>query len=1075
MKGVGGLLAIVSLIAIACAISIIIVSSPDVDAGTTYVEGPWYIDQTTELRDGTWWVNGSIYVNDGTLLLDHAELVVGRADDSSLCVNDGGRMVARNSTIRGNTTYIYISIYDDTTLDNTTIRDVSYIYQPYGDLLIDHCSVVGYYTYSYWNLTVRQSRFVTSSGTAITWSPGSSGSEPFVALIVDTTFEGTGSGSALSFSADSSYIGECAIEVRDCTIRNVSTAISVNWYTPEGSIIIRGNDASRCSTGFYFYGYGEALRMRDNSWSMGGTSGYGIYLSLTSSAQPDVSNETVVGGNYGLALDASSTRPHISLWDLDITGSTYGISVSYVYLDLYNSRIRGRTYDFYLYGNYYIHLHGCDHTYKGYVSGSYGSISEVRTVNITSVSWQDGTAILEGTTSIENETGYVLAERDNVDPWPVDLPLWLRTRYDNVTARTARGAYEKDGLEFRSAPFDFTSLDRYDMVIYDNFTPEAVFTSPRDGDRFPTNVLLVKGNLTERGVGLASVRMRFTGGNWTNVSTYPDSTWQVRFEALPEGLLDFTLNITDRAWNSRDVILANITIDTIWPFIEVQRPAKWVRSSPVRLVARTEVGAQAWVDYAPAAVMPDGMFSAIVDVYGPETVIDIRVVDVVGHENMTKVKVLLDTTPPGLQVDSPLDGSWTSAEAVEVVGTTEPDAVVSVNGYTGTLEEGLFRVEVPLGAGTVVLTVTATDPAGNWAAVVRVIDIDRKAPVLKVLSPADGCMTSRDRVVVSGTVEDGGPVTVTVGGLWADLAGGSWTREVALVEGPNRIAVIATDAAGNGASGTVLVTLDTVPPDVEATLVAGGAELGPGDAPLYTRETRVDIHITVDEDCTVHMTGGATTSARVGTSTVSRDLVPGENAIVLRAADAVGNGAPPLTFIVVSDAAPPPLTVLYPSDTEAVLFTRGPVITLVGLTEPGAEVTVNGVPAPVLSNGSFALVVALEVGPTPLIVMARDRAGNQASESVQVVREEEEQTSPSGAAMVAGGATGLVVGLVVALAVSWAVASRRRPPERRGTDAASAQVRPQSESPPQPRQAGEGGPQGGPQQRPERPEEWEQF
>jgi hypothetical protein len=226
----------------------------------------------------------------------------------------------------------------------------------------------------------------------------------------------------------------------------------------------------------------------------------------------------------------------------------------------------------------------------------------------------------------------------------------------------------------------------------------------------------------------------------------------------------------------------------------------------------------------------------------------------------------------------------------------------------------------------------------------------------------------------------------------------------------------------------VLVTLDTVPPGIEATLAAGGTELGPGDAPLHTRETRVDIRITVDEDCTVHMTGGATTRAKVGTSTVSRDLVPGKNAIVLRAVDAVGNEAPPLTFTVVSDTTPPSLSILYPSDTEAVLFMRGPVITLVGLTEPGAEVTVNGVPAPVLSNGSFALVVALEVGPTSLIVMARDRAGNQASESVQVVREEGRAPS-SGSAMVAGGATGLIVGLVVALVVSWSVARRRRPPE----------------------------------------------
>ncbi len=96
MKGVGGLLATVSLIAIACAISIIIVSSPHAGAGTTYVEGPWIIDRTTELRDGTWCLNGSLYVANGTLVLDHAELAVGGPSYEYIQVNGTGRLVARS-------------------------------------------------------------------------------------------------------------------------------------------------------------------------------------------------------------------------------------------------------------------------------------------------------------------------------------------------------------------------------------------------------------------------------------------------------------------------------------------------------------------------------------------------------------------------------------------------------------------------------------------------------------------------------------------------------------------------------------------------------------------------------------------------------------------------------------------------------------------------------------------------------------------------------------------------------------------------------------------------------------------
>jgi len=251
---------------------------------------------------------------------------------------------------------------------------------------------------------------------------------------------------------------------------------------------------------------------------------------------------------------------------------------------------------------------------------------------------------------------------------------------------------------------------------------------------------------------------------------------------------------------------------------------------------------------------------------------------------------------------------------------------------------------------------------------------------------------------------------------------------------------------------------------------------GPGGT-VVTRERRVELRITVDEDCTVRMTGGAVLNAAEGTSNVQRDLVPGENVILVRATDAVGNEAPPLRFVAVWDDVRPALSISGPAGADQVVVTREPVLLLAGLTEPGAEVSVNGQPSPVLSNGSFALAVPLAMGPNSLVVIVRDAAGNEATETVQVVREEEEQGPTVGAAMAAGGVAGLIVGLIAALAISWAIARRRRPPEGKGErevpqPTAGHQAPPQR-SPP----GGYGGPQGGTthEQPPDGSIEWEQF
>lgn len=82
------------------------------------------------------------------------------------------------------------------------------------------------------------------------------------------------------------------------------------------------------------------------------------------------------------------------------------------------------------------------------------------------------------------------------------------------------------------------------------------------------------------------------------------------------------------------------------------------------------------------------------------------------------------------------------------------------------------------------------------------------APTLNIASPASGTMVSTPSVAISGAASDTGVLSsVTVNGQAVSVgAGGAWSTSVALNEGANTIAVVATDQAGIATTKSVSVT-----------------------------------------------------------------------------------------------------------------------------------------------------------------------------------------------------------------------------------------------------------------------------
>ena len=153
------------------------------------------------------------------------------------------------------------------------------------------------------------------------------------------------------------------------------------------------------------------------------------------------------------------------------------------------------------------------------------------------------------------------------------------------------------------------------------------------------------------------------------------------------------------------------------------------------------------------------------------------------------------------------------------------------NGY-----ECSYTPASPLGEGAHTVYFNVSDNDGNAATQASTaFTIDTVPPTLNLTSPADGLITNKSTIVVSGTTNDAtsSPVTVkvTVNNGTAQnaevAANGSFSINVTLTEGSNTIKVVATDSAGKSTTIERTVTLDTAAPKITAvTLTPNPVDAG---------------------------------------------------------------------------------------------------------------------------------------------------------------------------------------------------------------------------------------------------------
>lgn len=356
--------------------------------------------------------------------------------------------------------------------------------------------------------------------------------------------------------------------------------------------------------------------------------------------------------------------------------------------------------------------------------------------------------------------------------------------------------------------------------------------------------------------------------------------------------------------------------------------------------------------------------------------------------------------------------------SVVLTGTAQAGATVSVawNGTTlpatvaadGTWSVSFPASSIPSGTLSTTATVTATDAAGNTATATRTIAIDTEISVGidarqvggdNIISGAE----QKAGIALTGTAEAGSKVVVVFEGATRTVTAGSngtWTANFAASEIPTgtrtgTVQVTATDAAGNTATATSTINIDTeVTPFSRSTLSTGS------DTILNFEEAKSGLTVTgkVEAGSSVLVTFGngsslPATVAADGSWTVkipASQIPAGENSVKLTAVatDAVGNTSTITENVavdtVVRNFALTGGKIGGDGILNAAEVAQG--LTMTGSAEPGATLVLhltNGAERTVTvgADGNWSATFPASVLPTgelsqTVTITATDRAGN---------------------------------------------------------------------------------------------------
>jgi hypothetical protein len=290
------------------------------------------------------------------------------------------------------------------------------------------------------------------------------------------------------------------------------------------------------------------------------------------------------------------------------------------------------------------------------------------------------------------------------------------------------------------------------------------------------------------------------------------------------------------------------------------------------------------------------------------------VTDAVGNSGGATQQLTVDTVLPVVTID---DGpsALTNDPTPTISGTSDAavgtEIRVTVDAQTRKAlvhSDATWNVTPSaLTDGTRTVSAAVTDPAGNVGSDSQQLTVDTAAPAVTILGGATA-LTNDATPEISGTADDAAGQTVTVDLADETLSGqvqpdGTWSLlAAALIDGPHRVVMTVSDAAGNRARFTQWLTIDTVSPVVA---ISGGETASTSDTSPTIRGTDAVPGTTI----TVTI-GGQTLTTLVqsdGTwNATPTSLGAGAWPVVVSTPDPAGNVGSATQTLTIAAAAPDP-------------------------------------------------------------------------------------------------------------------------------------------------------------------------
>jgi hypothetical protein len=342
------------------------------------------------------------------------------------------------------------------------------------------------------------------------------------------------------------------------------------------------------------------------------------------------------------------------------------------------------------------------------------------------------------------------------------------------------------------------------------------------------------------------------------------------------------------------------TTPTITGTTDVEAPAVVAVTINGQTLTATPSGG-AWS--VTSAILANATYPVVASVY-----------DGAGNPGSATQQLTVDTVPPVVTLDG--GPSVTTNDPTPTIAGTSDVApgtvvVVAVDSQTLTaLVQSGGTWNITPGAmtdGTRTVTASVIDPAGNPGTDSQSLTVDTAAPAVTIAG-GPTALTNDATPDISGTasVALGATVTVTLADetlTGVVQSGGVWSVTAAVLsDGPHRIIMTVSDAAGNSASVTQTLTIDTASPvvaitggatamtnDVDPT-IAGTSDAAPG--------TTVTVSIASQSMTTLVQANGTwnATPTAVGTGTW---------AVVVSAPDPAGNiGSAAQTLTIAAGIGP---------------------------------------------------------------------------------------------------------------------------------------------------------------------------